>query len=137
MAIIATLRPTENTSPAGVWSTASIPLNKLVLWEGNVRKTDADKGLDELKASIAAHGVLQSLVVKKAARGKYSIIAGRRRYRVLSILAEGGNIAYDYPVPCSIAPSATDSTEISLAENVVRAPMHPGRPVRGVPGADR
>lgn len=125
MAIIATLKATENTSPAGVLSTASIPLNKLAIWEGNVRKTDADKGLGELIASIEAHGVLQSLVVKKAARGKYSIIAGRRRYLALSALAEADKIAPDAPVPCRIIPGSTDSTEISLAENVVRAPMHP------------
>jgi hypothetical protein len=30
----------------------SIPLNKLLVWEGNVRKTDPDKGIDELAASI-------------------------------------------------------------------------------------
>src|SRR5882724_636404 len=99
MAIIATLKATENTSGATILSTASIPLNKLTVWEGNVRKTDSEKGLDELIASIAAHGVLQSLVVKKAARGKYSIIAGRRRYLALSALAEAETIAPDSPVP--------------------------------------
>ena len=35
-----------------------IPFNKLVLWKGNVRKTGAETGLDELAASIAAHGLL-------------------------------------------------------------------------------
>jgi ParB family transcriptional regulator, chromosome partitioning protein len=125
MAIIATLRATEDTSPSSVLSTASIPLNKLTVWDGNVRKTDSEKGLDELIASIAAHGVLQSLVVKKAARGKYSIIAGRRRYLALCVLAEAGTIASDAPVPCRIVPGSADSVEISLTENVVRAPMHP------------
>lgn len=32
--------------------TISTPLNKLLAWEGNVRKTDADKGIHELAASI-------------------------------------------------------------------------------------
>jgi ParB family transcriptional regulator, chromosome partitioning protein len=125
MAIIATLKATEDCSGATVLSTASIPLNKLTVWEGNVRKTDSEKGLDELIASIAAHGVLQSLVVKKAARGKYSIIAGRRRYLALSALAEAETIAPDAPVPCRIVSGSADSAEISLTENVVRAPMHP------------
>lgn len=125
MAIIATLKATENTSGATILSTASIPLSKLTAWDGNVRRTDSDKGLDELIASIEAHGVLQSLVVKKAARGKYSIIAGRRRYMALSALAESGKIAPDAPVPCRIVPGSADSAEISLTENVVRAPMHP------------
>jgi hypothetical protein len=91
MAIIATLKATENTSPGGVLSTASIPLNKLFVWDGNVRKTDADKGLEELKASIAAHGVLQSLVVKKASRGRYAA-PGMRAQLPASIHSKpGGN----------------------------------------------
>ena len=43
--------------------TTSIPLNKLTSWDGNVRKTaGADTALAELAASIAAHGLLQSLL---------------------------------------------------------------------------
>jgi hypothetical protein len=34
--------------------TISIPLNKLLAWDGNVRKTDTGKGIDELAASIYA-----------------------------------------------------------------------------------
>src|ERR1700685_1066595 len=60
-------------------ATTNIPLNKLLEWDGNVRKTDADKGIAELAASIAAHGLLQSLVVRKSKRGKYAVVAGRRR----------------------------------------------------------
>ena len=106
-------------------TTASIPLNKLVPWDGNVRKTGADEGLEELKASIAAVGILQSLVVKKTNRGKYAIIAGRRRFRASCALAEEGRMASDAPMPCRIVPGSADPTEISLTENVVRAPMHP------------
>ena len=125
MAIIATLKATEHSEPGNAYSIASIPLNKLVLWDGNVRKTGADEGLEELTASIAALGVLQSLVVRKTHRGKYAIIAGRRRFRCLSILAERGTIAVDAPVPCRVIPGSADPTEISLTENVMRAPMHP------------
>jgi ParB family chromosome partitioning protein len=125
MAIIATLKTAEGGYPGNAHSIASIPLNKLIPWEGNVRKTCANDGLDELAANIAAHGVLQSLVVRKTHRGKYSIIAGRRRFLALSALAEGGTIAADAPVPCRIMPGSIDATEISLTENVMRAPMHP------------
>jgi ParB family chromosome partitioning protein len=125
MAIIATLRTAEDRHTAAANSIASIPLDKLVPWDGNVRKTNATDGLEELIASIAAHGVLQSLVVRKANRGKYAIVAGRRRYLALSALAESGTIMLDAPVPCRIIPGSADATEISLSENVVRAPMHP------------
>jgi len=125
MAIIATLKATENDHPGNALTTAAIPLNKLVPWDGNARKTGAGKGLEELIASIAAVGVLQSLVVRKTHRGKYSIIAGRRRFLALSALAEAGRIAPDAPVPCRVIPGSADPTEISLTENVVREPMHP------------
>jgi ParB family transcriptional regulator, chromosome partitioning protein len=55
--------------------TTTIPLKKLLAWEGNVRKTDSDKGVDGLAASITAHGLLRSLVVRKDKRGKYAIVA--------------------------------------------------------------
>src|SRR5580692_10714809 len=125
MAIIATLRATENGYSGSAHSIASIPLNKLVAWDGNVRKTGASEGLSELSASIAAHGVLQSLVVRKTNRGKFAVVAGRRRFLALTSLAEGGTISADAPVPCRVIPGSADATEISLTENVVRAPMHP------------
>jgi ParB family transcriptional regulator, chromosome partitioning protein len=103
----------------------TIPLNKLTLWEGNVRKTNANEGIEELKASIAAVGVLQSLVVRKANRGKYAIVAGQRRYRALTALAKGGDIESDTPIPCHILAASADPTEISLTENAVRLQMHP------------
>ncbi len=103
----------------------SIPLNKLLAWEGNVRKTDADKGIEELAASIAAHGLLQSLVVRKDRRGKYAVVAGRRRLIALELLAKQGSIDGDRPIPCHVIGDETDAAEISLAENVQREAMHP------------
>jgi len=103
----------------------SIPLNKLVLGKDNVRKTGVSDGIGELKASIAAQGVLQSLVVKRAGKGKFSVIAGQRRWMALSSLAEEGAIAEDFPVPCGLRNGESDPTEIGLAENIARAPMHP------------
>lgn len=106
-------------------SITSIPLNKLVVWDGNVRKTGATDNIEELQASIGAVGLLQSLVVRKTSRGKFAVIAGRRRYLALAALAEKGAINADASVPCSVVAGSADATEISLTENVVRAPMHP------------
>ncbi len=125
MAIIATLKPLESGNSAPAQSIVLIPLNKLVPWDGNVRKTNPLENIGELAASIEAHGILQSLVVKKASRGKFSVIAGRRRHAALSLLAEQDKIAPDHPVPCSVRSGGDDAAEISLTENVVRAPMHP------------
>lgn len=105
--------------------TISIPLNKLVPWSGNVRKTGSANGIDELTASIATHGLLQSLVVRKGKGGKYEVIAGRRRYLALKSLADSKVIAKNHAVACTIASAEMEATELSLAENVIRAPMHP------------
>ena len=103
----------------------TIPLNKLVPWDGNVRKTGAADGIAELASSIAAHGLLQAIVVRKATRGKYSVVAGRRRYLALMQLAEAGTLENDHAVSCHVLDAEADPTEISLVENVVRLPMHP------------
>lgn len=104
----------------------TIPLHRLDAWDGNVRKTPGSKtALKELAASIAAHGVLQSLVVRPAKRDRFAVIAGGRRLRALQALAEAGTIAADYPVPCQVLPVAADGAEASLAENTVREAMHP------------
>ena len=103
----------------------TIPLNKLTAAKTNVRKTGAGDGIGELAASIASHGLLASLVVKKAARGRYTVIAGQRRFKALLALAAADKIAADLPVSCHLADDDADPTEIGLAENVVRAPMHP------------
>lgn len=58
-------------------TTNTSALNKLLAWEGNVHKTEADKGLEELSALIAARGPLQSLAVRKDKRGKYTVVAMR------------------------------------------------------------
>lgn len=105
--------------------TITIPLSKLAPWTDNVRRTSANDGIEELAASIAAHGLLQSLVVRKGKRGKFEIVAGRRRYLALTKLAAAGAIDQDYAVACMLASSDIDASELSLAENIVRAPMHP------------
>lgn len=106
----------------------TVPLNKLTAWSGNVRKTDADAGIAELAASIAAHGLLQSLVIVPAGKGKsgkYAVIAGRRRWLALKSLANNRTIESDAPIACHLATGDIDPAELSLAENMMRAPMHP------------
>jgi ParB family chromosome partitioning protein len=46
-------------------STQPIPLNQLVAWHGNVRRTGSGDGIESLAASIDAHGLLQPIVVKE------------------------------------------------------------------------
>ncbi len=107
-----------------------IPLNKLVPSAANVRRTGREAGLEELAASIAAHGLLQSLAVRPlvdgegADTGKFEVIGGGRRLAALRLLAKRKAVAKTAPVPCLIHDAGT-AEELSLAENVVRASLHP------------
>lgn len=102
----------------------NIPLNKLTVWEDNVRKKQNKAFIDELAASIKAHGLQQNLVVRKQGRN-FAVVAGGQRLKALNLLAKTGAIKGNHPVPCKIAEREIDATELSLAENVVRDDMHP------------
>lgn len=106
----------------------TVPLNCLTVSDLNVRRTPADSAADaELKASLAAHGLLQNLVVHRSEciEGHYDVNAGRRRVTQLKELASDGVIGEDFPVPCIIIEDASMAVEVSLVENTMRAGMHP------------
>ena len=103
-----------------------LPLACLELAPENVRATPAGAAADaELKASIAAHGIIENLVVRPAACGRFAVVAGGRRFAQAKALAADGVLGPDHPVPCRIQPDAEAARELSLVENVVRAAMHP------------
>ena len=103
--------------------TFMVPLNKLTISEKNVRKTNA-ADIDDLLASIPVHGLIQNLNVEQTEKpGHFAVVAGGRRMRALKRLAKEKVITKDYPVKCSLVKS--DAEALSLAENVIRAPMHP------------
>jgi ParB family transcriptional regulator, chromosome partitioning protein len=102
-----------------------IPLDKLVKSLRNVRKTPPSETAEaELRASIAAHGLQQNLVVAPAnGDGVHEVIAGGRRLAALKTLQAEGELPPECVVPCFIR--TEDAAEISLAENIVRYAMHP------------
>ena len=104
-----------------------IALSCLVLAPENVRKTPPDAAAEvQLRASIAAHGLLQNLVARPDADDieRFAVIAGGRRLAALKALAENGTLDADHPVPCNISANG-DAAERSTAENLIRIPMHP------------
>lgn len=100
-----------------------IPLNKLIPSPANVRKTGNGIGIDELAASIKAVGLLQNLAVRPASKGKFEVVAGGRRLAALKLLAKEKEIGPKVEIACNVFEG--EATEVSLAENVVRLPMHP------------
>jgi ParB family chromosome partitioning protein len=113
-------------------TTTEISLAKLVPSPVNVRRTGAGAGIEALAASIQAHGLLQSLVVRPRldsdgqATDRYEVVAGARRLAALKLLAKQKRVGKGIPVPCRVLDGAgVDGSEASLAENVVRQDMHP------------
>ena len=108
-----------------------IPLSQLELSPDNARKTPADaSAFTELKASIAAHGQLENLIARSMepgadGPGRYAVIAGGRRLAAMQALAAEGALDEDHPVPCRMIGAIVAAEEVSLAENSVRAAMHP------------
>lgn len=97
----------------------------------NARRVRNDDGIAELKASIHAHGLVQPLRVRRGENGRYRIVAGSRRHRVLCELATAGESAAgvavtpDFQVPVLIGEEDdTTARELSQAENFIRLPQH-------------
>lgn len=114
-------------------SSRDIPFNKLVLSQSNVRRVKAGVSIEDLAASIARRGLIQSLSVVPVAdaegneTGMFEVPAGGRRFRALEMLVKQKRLAKIAPVPCVVRErdSAILAEEVSLAENIERAPLHP------------
>jgi ParB family chromosome partitioning protein len=114
-------------------SSRDIPFNKLVLSQSNVRRVKAGVSVEELAESIARRGLIQSLHVRPVLdadgveTGMFEVPAGGRRYRALELLAKQKRLARTTPVPCVVGDAASDILidEVSLVENIERAPLHP------------
>ena len=57
--------------------------------------------------------------------GRYAVIAGGRRLAAMQALAAEDALDGDHPVPCRMIGDIVAAEEVSLAENSVRAAMHP------------
>ncbi|MEP7456020.1 ParB N-terminal domain-containing protein [Phyllobacterium sp. SB3] len=114
-------------------SSRDIPFNKLVLSQSNVRRVKAGVSIEDLAASIARRGLIQSLSVfpvvdaEGVETGMFEVPAGGRRFRALELLVKQKRLAKIAPVPCVVRDrdGAILPEEVSLAENIERAPLHP------------
>lgn len=110
-----------------------IPFNKLMLSQSNVRRIKRGETIEDLAASIARRGLLQSLNVRPVLDGEgnetgmFEVPAGGRRYRALELLVKQKRMIKTEPVPCVVtdAHSAIPIEEDSLAENFQREDLHP------------
>ncbi|MXP15767.1 chromosome partitioning protein ParB [Altererythrobacter confluentis] len=104
----------------------SIALKKLVPSPRNVRKSSDVLADLQLRADIAARGLLQNLVVRIGKRGKFEVEAGGRRLAALQALAEEGTLPESHEVTCLVIEGEeSEVREVSLAENFQRLAMNP------------
>lgn len=101
-----------------------IAVSRLAKSPLNARRTVTKSGIEELKASILAHGLMQNLVVTDAGDGSFRVIAGGRRLEAIHSLQAEAKLTPDFAVPCQVVTEA-QALEMSLAENTVRQAMHP------------
>jgi ParB family chromosome partitioning protein len=82
------------------------------------RKNFQQEAIDELKASIIEHGILQPLVVRKSIKG-FEIVVGERRFRA----AKEANME---TVPAVVRElSEQQMMELSVLENLQREDLNP------------
>src|SRR6202789_1878847 len=80
--------------------------------------------LAELAASIVANGVVQPVLVRPLAGGRFQLIAGERRWRA-------SQIAGKTTVPAILRQvSDEQAMEITIVENLQRAALNPMEPAR-------
>ncbi len=83
------------------------------------RKDIAPEHLQELAESIRAEGLLQPVVVRKIAEGKYQLIAGERRWRAFQLLKLKA-------IPARlVAANDASSAALGLIENLQREGLNP------------
>lgn len=83
------------------------------------RETIKPEELEELKASIKRHGVIEPIIVRPIAHGTYELVAGERRWRAVQELG--------LPDVPAIIRALTDqeTLEYSLVENLQRTGLNP------------
>jgi len=106
----------ENATDEG--GVITVNLNDIEPNREQPRKDFDQTALSELAESIAEHGLIQPIVVKPETNGRYSIIAGERRWRAC-------RMAELYQVPVIIKDAdEQELMELALIENLQREDLN-------------
>lgn len=107
---------TPGEKPRGL---RELPIEQIQPNPNQPRKRFTAEALEDLVASIKAHGILQPILVRKIAGERYEIIAGERRWRA----AQSAQL-HQVPV---VVKEFTDQEvmEVALVENIQRADLTP------------
>jgi ParB family chromosome partitioning protein len=96
-----------------------IPLDQIDRNPFQTRSQINEEQLAELAASIAANGVVQPILVRPLANGRFQLIAGERRWRASQLAGK--------PTIPAILRQVSDeqAMEITIVENLQRADLNP------------
>ena len=113
----ALFQPSELLSGTGE-GVSTLRLSEIEPDKGQPRKNFEPQALNDLADSIAAHGVLQPIVVRPA-RGGYVIVAGERRWRA-------ARLAGLKEIPALVKElTDAEAMELALVENLQREDLDP------------
>lgn len=103
-----------------------VDIQKIDINKEQPRKHFDEEKMQDLADSIRQHGVIQPLVVKPEANGRYTIIAGERRYRAARMVG-----LKQVPV---VTKEVTDREllQISMIENIQREDLNPLEEAQGI-----
>lgn len=103
-----------------------VDIQKIDINKEQPRKYFDEEKMQDLADSIRQHGVIQPLVVKPEANGRYTIIAGERRYRAARMVG-----LKQVPV---VTKEVTDREllQISMIENIQREDLNPLEEAQGI-----
>jgi ParB family transcriptional regulator, chromosome partitioning protein len=120
--------PAAHTAPGDRPGEAlhQIPLDHLDRNPYQTRTVSLDpSALNELAASIQAVGVLQPIVVRPVAGGRYQVIAGERR-------CEAARMLHHETIPAVVRPVSNEQAmEMTIVENLQRVDLTPMEEARG------
>lgn len=103
-----------------------VPASRLIVDPKNVRRKRSAAFQAEMKASVAAKGILQNLIGRPIPRKKgwYYVSAGGSRLEAVNANIADGAFDADYPVPLLVR-DGKDAIEVGLIENIIRANLTP------------
>lgn len=118
--------PTPAPSDRAGEALHQIPLDHLDRNPYQTRTVSLDPAaLNELAASIQAVGVLQPIVVRPVAGGRYQVIAGERR-------CEAARMLHHQTIPAVVRPVSNEQAmEMTIVENLQRLDLTPMEEARG------
>jgi len=113
------LRPQVTAAPEATGKPLEIPLDRIERNPNQTRTSFDQAKLDELAQSIAATGVVQPVVVRELAGGRYQLIMGERRWRASQAAGKA-------TIPALVRQvSDEQALEMTIVENLQREDLNP------------